>query len=275
MLEWTDRESLYDRGLSLVKPARSVMDIGCGLRPQTIINDPGVLVCVEVHDEYITELRRRFAGTTTLILQGLVPGCLSVLPDRCIDTIMMLDFIEHLDRDAGLEALRECERLARRQVVVFTPLGFMPQDETGETDGWGLRGTYWQAHRSGWTPHDFDDRWHVVACRDFHRINGKGEELPQPFGAMWAVLDLTVELTAPVEDPQDGVTMNVLSAGLRQREMEALAKEIDLRKRELALRKRERRCGYLKRWARRLSRPWAGSLVGRLASNLYSGRSKT
>jgi len=247
MLEWVDRDSLYERGLALVKPAASVMDIGCGVRPQTIVNDPAVLVCVEAHAEYVAELRRRFAGTTTLIIQGRVPDCLAPLPDRCIDTIMMLDFIEHLDPEAGRATLAECGRLARRQVVLFTPLGFMPQDESGETDGWGLHGQYWQTHRSGWTPEDFDDRWHVVACRDFHQINGKGERLREPFGALWAVLELDGGPTGADEPAAGEPGVNVLAAGLRQRETAALAKEISLRRREIAVER-------LERWRSRLSR---------------------
>jgi len=247
VLEWVEHDSLFERAAALVKPVSSVMDIGCGLRPQTLIHSPSVLVCVEVHDEYIAELRRRFAGTTTVILQGQVPGCLAVLPDRCIDTVVMLDFIEHLERDDGLRALQECERLARRQVVVFTPLGFMPQDESGETDGWGLHGTHWQTHRSGWTPADFDERWHVVACRDYHQINGKGEPLPEPFGALWAVLNCEAAPAAAADpaDAEEGFA--ILSAGLRQREIDALAKEIELRRLEASLEP-------LRRWQQRLAR---------------------
>lgn len=252
MLRWVERDALYDQGVALVQPVSSVMDIGSGLRPQAIVNSPRVLVCVEVHDEYIAELRRRFAGTTTLIIQGRVPECLGPLPDRCIDTVMMLDFIEHLEREDGLRALQDCERLARRQVVLFTPLGFMPQDDSGETDGWGLQGTYWQTHRSGWVPEDFDDRWHVVACRDFHHINGKGEPLPEPFGALWAVLNIDGQPTdacqeMPVEEMASGEAINVLASGLRQREIDCLAKEIELRRREKAIEPMER-------WQARLAR---------------------
>lgn len=235
MLEWVERDVLYDRATALIKPAGSVLDIGCGLRPQSIIPTPNVLVCVEAHGEYVTELRRRFAGTTTLIIQDRVPECLAVLPDGCIDTIFMLDFIEHLDREAGRKTLSECERIARRQVVVFTPLGFMPQDETGETDGWGFHGNFWQTHRSGWTPDDFDERWHVIACHDFHRINGKGERLPEPFGALWAVLNLADAPGDAMAPATSGETVNIVVAGLQQREQAVLGKEIELRRREAAM----------------------------------------
>lgn len=254
MQEWVDRDSLCERAEALVQAVPTVMDIGCGIRPQMIINAPKFLVCVEAHDEYIRELQRRFKGTTTVIIQGRVPECLTVLPDRCIDTVMMLDFIEHLDREAGLKAISECERIARRQIVVFTPLGFMPQDESGETDGWGLHGQYWQMHRSGWTPDDFDERWHVVACRDFHAINGKGERLSEPHGALWAVLNL-VTLTDGVADTVSSEeALNIAAAGLRQRELEALSKEIDLRRRESAVLRIEKWLERLSRW--RLASFW-------------------
>ena len=249
MLEWVERDALYDCARALVKPACSVLDIGCGLRPQSIIPAPNVLVCVEAHAEYVAELRRRFAGTTTLIIHDRVPECLAVLPDRCVDTIFMLDVIEHLEREAGRNTLSECERIARRQVVVFTPLGFMPQDETGETDGWGLHGHFWQTHRSGWTPDDFGERWHVIACQDFHQINGNGERLPEPYGGFWAVLNCANTVRdagspAALQEP-----VNILEAGLQQREQAVLAKEIELRRREAAIER-------MKQWPVQLARLW-------------------
>lgn len=250
MLEWADRKGLHERFISLVKPARCVMDIGPGIRPQTIIPAPQMLVCVEAHDEYIACLRTRFAGTNTVIIRGQVPECLISLPDKCVDTVTMLDFLEHLDREDGLAALRECERIARQQVIVFTPLGFMPQEETGDEDGWGLHGMHWQKHRSGWTPDDFGDRWDVVVCKDFHTVNGQGERLVKPYGALWAVL--TLEHVSGPQQPlnvtQEGSeAFSVAAAGLRRRESEVLAREISLRRRERRVRHLERMSRLLRR----------------------------
>ena len=70
----------------------------------------------------------------------------------------------------------------KEQVVVFTPLGFLPQAcDPGEIDGWGLHGGNWQMHRSGWSPDDFDAGWLVLGCREYHLISGTGEELPRPY----------------------------------------------------------------------------------------------
>ena len=60
-------------------------------------------------------------------------------------------------------ALKLALAKARQQVVVFTPHGFHKQEYVkGEKDAWGMNGTYWQTHRSGWTPEDFDESWRVI-----------------------------------------------------------------------------------------------------------------
>ena len=51
--------------------------------------------------------------------------------DRCVDTVLAVHLLEHLDETAGTLALHEAVRLARRRVVVAVPL----EDEADET--WG------------------------------------------------------------------------------------------------------------------------------------------
>jgi len=56
-------------------------------------------------------------------------------------------------------------------------------------DPWGMGGTEWQRHRSGWSPEEFPegDGWTVIACRDFHKVDGYGRPLAQPFGVVQAI----------------------------------------------------------------------------------------
>ena len=82
------------------------------------------------------------------------------------DAIYLLDVIEHMEREEGEQVIELCLERATQQIVVFTPYGFMEQDE----DGWDLGGDYWQTHRSGWTPHDFPF-WHCYRyARGFYAI---------------------------------------------------------------------------------------------------------
>jgi hypothetical protein len=113
---------------------------------------------------------------------------LPVIPDRSIDSVIALDVIEHLKYREGRRLLSEAVRISRKQVVIFTPLGFYRQSYArGDTDRWGMGGTYWQTHRSGWMPEDFPAEWRIVACADFHFLDEHDDPLPEPIGAFWAI----------------------------------------------------------------------------------------
>ena len=43
---------------------------------------------------------------------------LVAFPDRSIDTIFLLDTIEHMPKKIGKEVLIECERVARKQILI-------------------------------------------------------------------------------------------------------------------------------------------------------------
>jgi len=73
---------------------------------------------------------------------------------RSFDTVLFLETIEHMEREEGARALEEVERVARRQVIVSTPVAFVPQGAYG--------GNPHQEHRSFWTPHEMRRRGYTV-----------------------------------------------------------------------------------------------------------------
>lgn len=190
-VQWLDRETLDEAIGDHIQHTDVVLDVGCGLRPQTFFQ-PRLHICCEPHSEYVRILQDYFAGCSdVVILQGTGQEIARVMPDDSVDTVFLIDLIEHLEKDEGRRLLTECQRIARRQIILFTPLGFMHQEyEHGDIDGWGLRGSYWQVHRSGWTPDDFDSSWDILGCQAYHTISGKGEPLDHPFGAFWAIKNI-------------------------------------------------------------------------------------
>ena len=191
-IQWLNRDELEPAVAREIQKTRVVLDIGCGLRPQSFFR-PQVHLCCEPHGEYVEYLQRAFRREPgAVVIQSTAGELLPKLPERSVDSVFMLDVIEHLTRKDGLELLRESERVARRQIVLFTPLGFLPQDyDDHDIDGWGLNGGRWQRHLSGWTPDDFPAHWKFFACRDFHTVNGKGEVLDCQYGAFWAVKNIS------------------------------------------------------------------------------------
>ena len=123
-----------------------VLDIGAGLRPMGWYK-PKRHTCIEPYWPYAGYLMQ--AGYDTIWSDALT--ALQRIRAREYDAIYVLDVLEHLPRLAGRELLKMVYHLQPKQIVVFTPYGFMPQ----KGDAWGLGGDEWQEHRSGWMPRDF------------------------------------------------------------------------------------------------------------------------
>lgn len=170
-----------------------VLDVGPGIRPQQLAR-AYLLLMIEPHQEYIDLMRRYVQDSDRhLYLCGTALNLMPALVEKSVDTIVAGDVIEHMTREHGQLFLAEAERLARRQIILFTPWGYFPQHHTeGDKDRWGLHGGYWQSHRSGWVPEDFDDSWTVLACRHYHFEDEHGDPLEEGFGAFWAIKNMEV-----------------------------------------------------------------------------------
>ncbi|HEX7297130.1 MAG TPA: class I SAM-dependent methyltransferase [Pyrinomonadaceae bacterium] len=172
-----------------------VLDLGPGICPQPFITQPYLHICVDAHGPYLERLKRERADDPKYVFvnapwDAVVPA----LPDNSVDTVFALDFIEHLDKADGRRMLREAERVARSQIVVYTPLGFFPQtyDDPTQPDRWGMDGAKWQTHRSGWNLDDFSDEWQFVISPDYITLDEHNQLMDQPMAAFWAIRTLGV-----------------------------------------------------------------------------------
>lgn len=178
-----------------IKNVDIILDVGCGIKPVNYFL-PVTHICVEPFEPYVAAMPkdRRF-----LVFNSTWDKVLPEMAPKSVDTVFLLDVIEHIEKAEGLQLLEQAQRLASCQVIVFTPLGFYPQSyDHEETDRWGFKGGYWQTHRSGWVPADFENGWQVLVCSDFHKIDQHDEELEEGFGALWAVW--TADACSPEEN---------------------------------------------------------------------------
>lgn len=182
------RDQLLEEAARAIRETDTVADIGCGIVPMNYFR-PKLHLMVEPWKEYSDIIAHRHRDDkSVLVMRCGALEALRSLSDRAIDSIFMLDVIEHLEKEEGRLVLAECERVAREQIIVFTPLGFMPQHmEADEKDGWGLSGRSVQEHRSGWTPGDFGNEWSFYVCEDFHQVNFSNEPLGKSHGAFFAI----------------------------------------------------------------------------------------
>lgn len=162
---------LFRDAVKRIQPADVLLDVGAGIRPQQFIRCRRH-ICIEPHGEYADILR----GAGMEVIQAEAPAGLSAIDvGEPIDTVVSVDVIEHLEKDAGLKMVAELMRIATKQVVIFTPLGFMPQHGGHQHDPWGMQGQHWQEHRSGWGPEDFPG-WECLVDHEFHRKAFTGHE---------------------------------------------------------------------------------------------------
>lgn len=188
VVNFSDRIEFDAHVKSKIHEVEVVLDIGCGVAPMSLFR-PQLHIMVEPWHQYFDLLEKEFLGDKgVLIFRADALTVIRQLSSKSVDSIFLLDVIEHLEKTDGAALLVECERVAREQIIVFTPLGFMPQHVPhGEPDAWGLGGAEVQEHRSGWMPSDFGDGWAVYACIDYHSHDYAGRELAQKYGAMYAI----------------------------------------------------------------------------------------
>jgi hypothetical protein len=193
-IQWHEREKVADVVKENLMLADTVLDIGCGIMPQNYIV-PLVQICCDPFEQYVEHLKTRVETEidgTFLILKAGWNDIAEKLPPNCVDSVFLLDIIEHLEKEEGRHLVQLTERIAKKQIIIFTPIGYLPQEREGKTDAWGLNGADYQDHKSGWFPDkDFDDSWDIYACSDYHIVNNLGHPLEKPCGAFWAIKNLS------------------------------------------------------------------------------------
>jgi len=173
---------------SVYKKVDVLLDVGCGIRPYNDIVAK-THICIEPYKEYVEHLQKKSnADAYYVILNTDACSGVKLFSDKSVDTICMIDLIEHLEKEDGFKLLNEASRVARKQIVVFTPFGFFPQIyHEGDKDAWGYDGIDFQQHKSGWLPEDFGDDWDFYICEDFINKDECHIKIDKDYGAFFAI----------------------------------------------------------------------------------------
>jgi hypothetical protein len=124
-----------------VRASDEVLDLGCGIMPAT----GGRLTVRHVGVDCFRPYLDRIGPPSVL---GALPEVAEGFADQSFDVVLLLDIIEHLEKPAALALIAHAERIARREVILFTPDGCCPQVGF---DSWGMGHNDAQAHRCEFT----------------------------------------------------------------------------------------------------------------------------
>lgn len=133
---------------------QSLLDVGCGsasplahlaVRPGYLVGADGFQPSIDIsrgkhlHDDYVN---------TDLLEIG------SAFKADSFDVVIALDVIEHFTKEDGVKLLQKMETIASRKVIIFTPNGFLPQNEHS--------GNSLQRHLSGWSVQEMQQMGYEV-----------------------------------------------------------------------------------------------------------------
>lgn len=120
---------------------------------------------------------------------------------KSYDIVLLIDVLEHFKKSDGKKVLAEVEKIARRQIVIWTPLGWYPHDYECVDEPWKKIGglqvkakNKHQQHLSAWYPKDLERiGYKCTVLRDYHPdIRSASNELknhasPVLASQMWAI----------------------------------------------------------------------------------------
>jgi len=176
-----------------------ILDIGSG--PCGKLKDRrfrGVdITCLDIFKPYLSVCR----GLGFKVVHGDALKLKDYFKQKSFDIVLLIDVLEHFKREDGKKVLAEVEKIAKKQIVIWTPVGWYPQDYDCVDEPWKTIGNLqtkdknkYQQHISAWYPKDLEENgYRCTVLEDYHPdIRIASHELkshPSPVLAsqMWAI----------------------------------------------------------------------------------------
>ena len=156
-----EREGLYP-----TQKISTILDVACGLSLKSQYLKADIRVGVDIYRPYLAKIEAKVPYTTVV---HDVRRLDEVFIERSFDIVLMLDIIEHLEKEESLALLQTAERLAKVAVIIETPEGYVPQN----IDIWGHGGDEFQTHRCGWEKAELEGTGYQVIRRPYTMQNIK------------------------------------------------------------------------------------------------------
>lgn len=144
----------------------SILDVACGLSFKSKFIPAQIRVGVDIFDEYFKHIE---SDVPYVVIKYDVRKLDEIFTPKSFDLVIALDIIEHIEKDEALSMIAQCEKIARKAVILETPKGYVPQN----IDIQGHGGHTYQTHRCGWEPEELEKMGYSVLVRDYEMSNAK------------------------------------------------------------------------------------------------------
>jgi hypothetical protein len=131
-----------------VAPVSTLLDLGCGPK---MYSDPLREQCSRI----LTV--DAWAWVEPDIVADLETTPVTDITSDRWDYVLMLDFIEHLDKTAGLSLIEQVKQITNKKIFLLTPMESIWTENHENVDNPDLwcHGNEYDLHKSLWTPEDF------------------------------------------------------------------------------------------------------------------------
>ncbi|MDR3539835.1 MAG: class I SAM-dependent methyltransferase [Desulfosporosinus sp.] len=147
----------------LLQDSHTVLDVGCGVGATLTRFCCPIKIGIDAHRPYLENTK---SGEPFIKLNFNAEHLSELFLPNSIDSVTLIDVIEHFEKEVAANVLRQVEEIAAKRVIIFTPRGFFNQKEV---DHYGLGGESYQRHRSGWDVEDFQKLgYNIVIFSKFH-----------------------------------------------------------------------------------------------------------
>lgn len=138
----------------------SILDVGCGLSLKSKYLPAKIRVGVDIYPEYFKHIE---SDVPYVVVKYDARKLREIFEPKSFDLVIATDIVEHLHFDEAMSMIRQCEEIARKAVILETPMGMVHQN----LDITGHGGHEWQTHRSAWSIRDFKIMGYKTKIRDY------------------------------------------------------------------------------------------------------------
>jgi len=137
----------------LDKESKSILDVGCGKgRPMKFMDKRGRFYAVglDIFKPYLVKAKMKETHDDYVLCDvRYIP-----IKDKAFDIVLAIEVLEHLDKEEGVKLLKDIERIARKQVIITTPVGRCEQHICDNNP--------YQEHKCVWNIHEMRAFGYIV-----------------------------------------------------------------------------------------------------------------
>ena len=150
-----------------LQDCNSVLDLGCGTG--WVLNELNKRKMVGI-DLYVDHLVQAVDDNPmATFIRGDINNITTYFVRKSFDAIILIDSLEHLTKQEGLQLLKACEVISKKKIIVFTPLGEVHNN---------TKINKWNKHNSGWVVQDLQKLGYSTAqFNNYHLGTERLEDL--------------------------------------------------------------------------------------------------